>query len=203
MMSSRESGFTLLEILVVLVILGLGLALIVAMTTNASRYSERVEEETYVQLTCENMMNSILAGNMVATIGVELPIPDAPSWSTTVELLDGPIENLVAIRITAQRDATIEVPSPTDPSAVVTLREPELGRVFVVKEWARRAEIKTRVVTQSSTGDLIANDSTADQDWNPLGQGALGGGLESVPNETFNSFEQLDSLFNEQNVFAP
>jgi prepilin-type N-terminal cleavage/methylation domain-containing protein len=59
----KTRGFTLLEILVVLAILGMGMALITEMTSVAARHSERVEEDTIVQLACENMMNSILAGN--------------------------------------------------------------------------------------------------------------------------------------------
>lgn len=194
----NHSAFTLLEILVVLVILGMGMALIITMTTNTTRYSERVEEETFVQLHCENMMNSILAGNMVATIGLELPIPDAPNWSTTVELLDGPIDNLVAIRITAQRYSTIETLNPNNPSAVIVQREPEVGRYYVLKEWARRAEIKTRTIQRDASGAMLATDGSADDDtWraldeqssNPLG-GATQGSQSSV-----DPFSAIDAIF--------
>ena len=135
-------GFTLLEILVVLAILGMGMALITEMTSVAARHSERVEEDTIVQLACENMMNSILAGNMTATIGVSTPIPDAPNWETTIELLDGPIANLIAIRITAQRYQVDEVPSVDNPSVSITTRIADPGRRFVIKEWSRSG-IKT------------------------------------------------------------
>ncbi len=171
-------GFTLLEILIALAVLGMGMALVTQMTTVAARNSERVEEDTTVQLACENMMNSILAGNMTATIGVSTPIPDAPNWETTVELLDGPIDNLIAIRITAQRYEIDEVPSLEQPGVSIKTRVADAGRRFVVKEWARRAEIKTRVVRTSSTGETTAIDGSGETVWNDLGASdAQTGGL--------------------------
>lgn len=156
----RRSGFTLLEILVVLAILGFGMGLIVEMTTASARHSVRVEEDTIVQLAMQNLMSSILAGNVAATVGVSSPIPDAPNWETTVELADGPIDNIVAIRITAQRYETQEVPSIADPTFMITTRIPDYEKRFVIKEWARRAEIKTRVVKTTALGEVTAVDGT-------------------------------------------
>ena len=169
-----RNGFTLLEILVVLAILGMGMALITQMTTVAARHSERVEEDTTVQLACENMMNSILAGNLTATIGVSIPIPDAPNWEITVELLDGPIEKLVAIRITAQRYVTELIPSFTNPNEIFENKIPDEGRRYVLKEWARRSEIKTRVVQTNANGESSAIDGTGETVWNDL-NGSLDG----------------------------
>ena len=176
-------GFTLLEILVSLAVLVMGLALVTQMTTVAARHSERVEEDTTVQLACENMMNAILAGNMTATVGVSTPIPDAPNWETTVELLDGPVKSLIAIRITAQRYEIEEVPSLDNPGVPVVTRVPDLGRRFVVKEWARRAEIKTRVVQTNATGETTAIDGSGETVWNDLGSidGQLGGDMGIPP----------------------
>ncbi|MBR5758964.1 MAG: type II secretion system protein [Thermoguttaceae bacterium] len=196
-----KRGFTLLEILVSLAVLGMGLALVTQMTAVAARHSERVEEDTTVQLACENMMNSILAGNTTATIGVSTPIPDAPNWETTIELLDGPIDNLVAIRITAQRYQIDEVPSPDNPSVSVVTRVPDLGRRFVVKEWARRAEIKTRVVRTNSTGETSAVDGTGETVWNDLGSfdGQLGGDM-GIPSpggfDVADPFAEIDRASN-------
>ncbi len=197
-MRDRRSAFTLLEILVVLAILGMGLALITATATTTARYSERVEEETSVQLACQNLMNSILAGGAIATVGVELPIPDVPNWSTSVELLDGPISNLVAIRITAQRYQTYETPSLTEPNGVLTSRVPEEGRRFILKEWARREEIKTRVVQTNSDGSLKATDGTGETVWNDLNaegsllDGGLGG-EETNANDPFGIVDQMNA----------
>ena len=170
----RRQAFTLMEILVALAILGMGLALITTMTTHSARYSERVEEETNVQLACENMMNSILAGNTVALIGVEIPIPDAPRWTAMVEALDGPIDKVVAIRITARRYETFETLSIDNPDVMTVARTPEPGRVIVLKEWALRANVRTRVVTVNAQGESAAVDGTGETVNQDLSQ-AFGG----------------------------
>jgi|BioPla2DNA2_1021312.scaffolds.fasta_scaffold16656_2 prepilin-type N-terminal cleavage/methylation domain-containing protein len=200
----KTRGFTLLEILVVLAILGMGMALITEMTSVAARHSERVEEDTIVQLACENMMNSILAGNMTATIGISTPIPDAPNWETTIELLDGPIANLIAIRITAQRYQVDEVPSIDNPSVSITTRIADPGRRFVIKEWARRAEIKTRVVQTSATGETTATDGAGETVWQDLGGPGelLGGGLGgSAPVDPFAEIDRATNAI--PNFSAP
>ncbi len=198
LMRDRRSAFTLLEILVVLAILGMGLALITTMATTTARYSERVEEETSVQLACQNLMNSILAGGAIATVGVELPIPEVPNWSTSVELLDGSISNLVAIRITAQRYQTYETPSLTEPNGVLVTRVPEEGRRFVLKEWARREEIKTRVIRTNSDGSLNATDGTGETVWSDLNsenslEGGGLGGEEANFNDPFGIVDQMNA----------
>jgi len=195
-MNNRRSAFTLLEILVVLAILGMGLALITTMTTTTARYSERVEEETAVQLACQNLMNSILSGGAVATIGLELPIPDMPNWSTSVELQEGPISNLAAICITAQRYQTYETPSPTEPNGVLVTRVPEEGRRFVFKEWARKEEIKTRVVQTNSDGSIKVTDGTGETVWSDLNSEnqVLGGGLENGEAESEDPFSVVDQM---------
>lgn len=202
-MNDKRDGFTLLEILVVLAVLGFGMGLIVDMTTKSARISERVEEDTFVQLACDNMMNSILAGNMTATVGVSTPIPDAPNWETTIELLDGPIEKLIAIKITAQRYINDAYPSAEDPSVPVVVRTPDSARRYVIKEWARRAEIKTRVVKTTATGETTALDGTGETFAADLGasQTELGGGLG---NETqYDPFASIDSALNNFGASAP
>lgn len=201
-MNNRNAAFTLLEILVVLAVLGFGMGLVVELTAKSARISERVEEDTFVQLACDNMMNSILAGNMTATVGVSSPIPDAPNWETTIELLDGPIEKLIAIRIVAQRYVEETYPSAQDPSVPVVVRTPDPARRYVIKEWARRAEIKTRVVKVSSTGETTAVDGTGETVANDLagGQNELGGGLGA---ETYDPFASIDSAFGGSDANMP
>ena len=203
MTRTARSGFTLLEILVVLAILGMGLALVTSMTTHSARYSERVEEETNVQLALENMMNSILSGNTTATLGVEIPIPDAPRWFAKVELLDGPIDNVVAIRITAQRYETIQVLTTNNPNVETTARLPEDGRRVVLKEWARRSSVKTRAVSVDGQGRTRAIDGTGETYLSDLSSTDpdVGGGLLAAPPESFvdnfapgaSAFDALDA----------
>ena len=185
----RRDAFTLMEILIVLAILGFGMTLIVEMTTFAARNSERVEEDTIVQLACENLMNSILAGEAVAHVGVSTPIPDAPNWETSVELLDGPIEKLVAIRITAQRYVVEEVPSLADPTVPIATKVPDVGKFYVIKEWARRDEIKAVVVSPPES-----NQNADGMAGGPLGGGldGLSGGVESA-DAPYDPFASIDA----------
>ena len=180
-MRDARAGFTLLEILVVLAILGMGMAIVSSMMRNSALYSERVEEDTQVQLTCDSMMSSILSGNRTATIGVEMPIPDAPNWTVKVEVLDGPIKSVVAVRITAQRYDRMELATANNPGVVADARTPTPGRTFVVKEWARRADVHTRVVSIAADGSTTAIDGTGEtvaNDLNP--QQGIGGSLSDL-----------------------
>ena len=207
-MKRRRGAFTLLEILVVLAILGMGLALISAMTRSSAQYSERVEEDSAVQLVCDNMMSSILSGTMTATLGVELPIPDAPRWTVTTELLDGPIPSVVAVRITARRYDQLATESTANPGVPTVARTPTPGRVFVLKEWARRADVRTRVVSVATDGATTAIDGTGEtvaNDLNAQFDSGLGGALDSsapeiaAPESTGGLFDSFDASMERAN----
>ena len=159
--TGNRSGFTLLEILVSFAILIVGLAIVAALSTTTARQAELVEEETGVQLACQNLMNSILAGDAVVSLGVEIPFPDVPNWTARVELLDGPISNLVAIRIVATRFETIETPHPTDPTRTISTRSFDAGRRCVLKEWARRADVRMQTVRRNLDGTVSTVEGTA------------------------------------------
>lgn len=188
----RRDAFTLMEILIVLAILGFGMTLIVEMTTFAARNSERVEEDTVVQLACENLMNSILAGEAVAHVGVSTPIPDAPNWETSVELLDGPIDKLVAIRITAQRYVVEEVPSLADPTVPIATKVPDVGKFYVIKEWARRDEIKAVVVSPPESNQTAGGIAGGPLGGAADGLDALSGGSESM-DAPYDPFASIDA----------
>lgn len=157
----NRGGFTLLEILVAFAILIMGLSIVAALATTSARQAVQVEEETGVQLACQNLMNAILAGDATVSLGVEIPLPDVPNWAARVELLDGPISNLVAIRIVATRFEIIETPHPTDPTLTISTRSFEEGRRYVLKEWARRADVRTQTVRRNVDGTFSTVDGTA------------------------------------------
>ncbi len=199
----NRSGFTLLEILVAFAILIMGLSVVAALATTSARQAVRVEEETGVQLACQNLMNSILSGDATVSLGVEIPLPDTPNWAARVELLDGPISNLVAIRIVATRFEIIETPHPTDPTSTISRRSFEAGRRYVLKEWARRADVRTQTVRRNldgtfSTVDGTAADIPATNVANASGveSGVAGGlaGFDSAGTGA-NAFGELDAAF--------
>lgn len=197
----NRGGFTLLEILVAFAILIMGLSLVAALATTSARQAVQVEEETGVQLACQNLMNAILAGDATVSIGVEVPLPDTPNWAARVELLDGPISNLVAIRIVATRFEIIETPHPTDPTLTISRRSFEGGRQYVLKEWARRADVRMQTVRRNldgtfSTVDGTAADIQATNVANGSGvEGNVAGGLSGFDSASGDAFGELDGAF--------
>ncbi len=198
----KRSGFTLLEILVAFAILIMGLSIVAALATTSARQAVQVEEETGVQLACQNLMNAILAGDATVSLGVEVPLPDTPNWAARVELLDGPISNLVAIRIVATRFEIVETPHPTDPTLTISTRSFEGGRQYVLKEWARRADVRTQTVRRNvdgtfSTVDGTAADIAASNVANGSGvQGGVAGGLSGFDSASSGDpFGELDGAF--------
>lgn len=199
----KRGGFTLLEILVAFAILIMGLSIVAALATTSSRQAVQVEEETGVQLACQNLMNSILSGDATVSLGVEVPLPDTPNWAARVELLDGPISNLVAIRIVATRFEIIETPHPTDPTLTISRRSFEGGKQYVLKEWARRADVRTQTVQRNVDGtfalvDGTAADIPASNVANAAGvESGVAGGLTGFDSAATgaNSFGELDAAF--------
>lgn len=197
----NRGGFTLLEILVAFAILIMGLSIVAALATTSARQAMQVEEETGVQLACQNLMNAILAGDATVSLGVEIPLPDTPNWAARVELLDGPISNLVAIRIVATRFEIIETPHPTDPTLTISTRSFEEGRRYVLKEWARRADVRTQTVRRNvdgtfSTVDGTAADIPATNVANGSGvEGNVAGGLSGFDSASGDAFGELDGAF--------
>lgn len=202
----KRGGFTLLEILVAFAILIMGLSIVAALATASARQAVQVEEETGVQLACQNLMNAILAGDATVSLGVEVPLPDVPNWAARVELLDGPISNLVAIRIVATRFEIIETPDPTNPTAIISTRSFEGGRQYVLKEWARRADVRTQTVRRNldgtfSTVDGTAADIPATNVANGSGvEGNVAGGLNGFDSAASgDAFGALDGAFGDLN----
>ncbi len=197
----NRGGFTLLEILVAFAILIMGLSIVAALATTSARQAVQVEEETGVQLACQNLMNAILAGDATVSLGVEVPLPDVPNWAARVELLDGPISNLVAIRIVATRFEIIETPHPTDPTLTISRRSFEAGRQYVLKEWARRADVRTQTLRRNvdgtfSTVDGTAADIPASNVANGSGvEGNVAGGLSGFDSASGDAFGELDGAF--------
>lgn len=204
-----RSGFTLLEILVAFAILIMGLSLVAALATTSARQAMQVEEETGVQLACQNLMNAILSGDATVSLGVEVPLPDTPNWAARVELLDGPISNLVAIRIVATRFEIVETPHPTDPTSTISTRSFEGGRQYVLKEWARRADVRMQTVRRNVDGTFTTVDGTAaDIPATNVANGSsvegnVAGGLTGFDSASgTNAFDALDGAFGGWDAFG-
>ncbi|MBQ1456027.1 MAG: type II secretion system protein [Thermoguttaceae bacterium] len=119
----KTSGFTLLEILVVLAILMVGMAALTTLVRSAMNQSSEAEEKTTVQVECRNLMNRILSAEIPAVWPDKVELPGVDDWWVSTILDPTPIQELVCVTITArkyQRDL------------------PVVGEEVTLSQWAER-----------------------------------------------------------------
>lgn len=150
--SGCYSGFTLLEILVALAALLIGLLVISELMNTSLRQATRSEEQTEIQLICQNTMNEILSGAMPIASSQTVPLPSFPHWDLTVTVTKTAIRGLVAITITAQKYEQQSIPSSM---GILISSVPLAGQSFVVRQWARLSTLK-QAVDLSQGGDGAA-----------------------------------------------
>ena len=154
-MNGREqSGFTLLEIMIVLVILLTGLIALSQLLSASLRQSVEAEEKTSIQMICQNRLGRFLSGEEAVPRGVNEPIPDFNDWFMTVHLEDGPVEGVNRIRIVAEKQERIEEPSADRPGAVTLSYIPVAGQRIVLAQWVRSASIKIERRGTAAVGSL-------------------------------------------------
>jgi len=150
----RASGFTLIEILVVLVILLTGLSVLSSLLGTAMRQSVEAEEKTSIQLYCQNRLNRILSGELPVQSGMTELIDDYPEWQLSVWADTAPIPELVRIRITAQKYEKVRSPSPNQPGVFIDSDVPIIGQHLVIAQWVRREMV--RMVQTKADGSNAA-----------------------------------------------
>ena len=99
----KASGFTLLEILVVLAILMVGMAALTTLVRSAMNQSSEAEEKTTVQVECRNLMNRILSAEIPAVWPDKIELPGVDDWRVSTILDPTPIQELVCVTITARK----------------------------------------------------------------------------------------------------
>lgn len=129
----RESGFTLLEAMVALVIVALGM---MAVTTQINRYAMTaayMEEKTLASWIASNRIVEISVGNVWPEIGAEEDELDYAGrrWSLRIEVSETAVDNL--------RRVDVDVALATLPDRVVHrvsgLVEPPAPRGFLPLQW--------------------------------------------------------------------
>lgn len=101
--TKRSYGFTLLEILIVLAILLLGMSMLSQLMRSAIRESVFSEEQTEIQIICQNMMNRLMSGSDSFPIDKPIEIPGFTDWSITISLNENKIPSLMGIQILARK----------------------------------------------------------------------------------------------------
>lgn len=156
-MKSLRYGFTLLEILIVLTILLGGLSVLSTLLGSAMRQAVEAEEKTSIQMICQNRLNRILSGEETVLPDEAQVIDRFDQWSMTIHLDDGPLTELVRIRIVAQKYEKTREPSADRPGVYVESSVPILGQHLIVAQWARRQSVQ---VQRPAGSDVIGTLTT-------------------------------------------
>ncbi|MDO4587488.1 MAG: type II secretion system protein [Planctomycetia bacterium] len=164
---SSKNGFSLLEILVVLVILMFGLTVLSQLMNASMRQSILADEQTAVQIFCQNTMSRILSGEMAVLSGMNFPVESQPHWQATVLLEQGILPNILTIRIIAQKYEEKLEPSPDQPGRFITSFVPVGGQNIVITQWVRRNAVKLQTLNTNSA--FLSPDSFETSNQNPIG----------------------------------
>ena len=159
--SPYPSGFTLLEVLIVLAILLLGMTALSQLLNASARQSVDAEEKTSVQLCCQNRLQEILSGERPIVRSAEEPIPNCDDWTMTVFLDSTAIPELARVRIVAQKYERTQEASAERPGVYLLSRVPIAGGHLILAQWARRDSVRVEGGAQQTIGSLETTDPSA------------------------------------------
>lgn len=101
-------GFTLLEVILALAILGGSLAMLGEVWRLAGRNASDAAAETRAQILAESLMDEALVGVPTIKEGVRQPLPDFENeptrWLYTMRLNAAPVEGLQLLEIVVEQD---------------------------------------------------------------------------------------------------
>lgn len=164
----------MLEILVVLAILLLGMSMLSQLMRSAIRESVFSEEQTEIQIICQNMMNRLMAGSDSFPVDKPIDIPGFADWNITVSLVENRIPSLLGIQILARK---FEPVSSFDSESE---KIPIPGQRIFLEQWVGKDAVQIR-------DDTFGNRTA--------GTGALESSGEADPSENGSESESNASLF--------
>jgi prepilin-type N-terminal cleavage/methylation domain-containing protein len=181
---SNRSGFTLLEVLVVLAILLTGFTALTQIQTSATREAVEAEEKTSVQVLCQNELDKILAGITEITPYQVLSVPDFDDWTITISLSEAPISGLLSVRIVARKSELLHVPSGR--SGTFNIVQRPIAEVAVA-QWVDPDRIRIVGRTASPSRDELPAQTRARR----AQEGGVIGSLTAPPTaDPFADFDQ-------------
>jgi len=159
-------GFTLLEVLLALAILGGSLAVIGASVNVSLRNIERVRNEVRATVVAESVLAEVTAGILLPETVTGASYLDDPNWLYSVEVEQGDATGLLAVKVTVQRNV-----GETEEGYPVTL-----SRWLVDPIVAAQEEADLQAKLDEATAKAAAASETSASGGGSSGSGASGGG---------------------------
>jgi general secretion pathway protein I len=165
--TTRARGFSLLEVLLAIVILGGAVAIIGELIRQGTNNSRMARHLTRAEILCESVLAEIVAGSLPAEPADMAPIEDETdaegnpmfSYSVDVEPLD--VEGLVAVHVTVIGSL------PNDPAPV----EFSLSRWMIDPAYVFPEPPTADTSTSSSTSDSSGTEQNNSSNNTPTPQG--------------------------------
>ncbi len=107
MTAVRREGFSLMEVILAMSILLGGVIVLGRLAAIGSRHARDAEDLATAQLLCEARMSEVLAGILAPEEAHEQPLPEAPGWVVSTELLPLAQPGIVELRITVLRESDL------------------------------------------------------------------------------------------------
>ncbi len=106
----RRDGLTLMEVILALAIFGLAMVAIGQLLRIGVFSATRARDITTAQILAESKMNEIATGMLPASPASNVPFEFEPEWQYSIEMQQGDLLGLLAVRVTVQR--SVEFPDP-------------------------------------------------------------------------------------------
>ncbi len=181
-MGKSNNGFTLLEIVIVLAILMVSLDVLSRLMTASLNQSVSTEEDTEIQITCQNMLNTIASGAIEISGAQSFEIPGFPLWSLNLTAREGILPSLVEITLSAQKYEETQEISPDDPNRYIVSRIPVSGRCIILTQWIKRDTLRFQKGEAPQSAQSIPTTETT---------------METIPDDIF---KVTDSMKTEEGV---
>lgn len=102
--TSRD-GLTLFEVVLSLAIFLGALSAISQLTSTGMRAALQSRLQTQAVLRCESKLAELLAGVEEMENAEDVPFRDHPNWAWSVDVADGPLDNLLALTVSVSHTA--------------------------------------------------------------------------------------------------
>lgn len=154
--SATRRGFSLMEVVLAMAILGVAIAVIGELVRLGSRSAAMARDLSMAQLLCDSKMAEIAAGIAAPEPAVSTPFELEPDWLYSIEVEPTNQEGLLAVRVTVQQDVD---PSNQPPTFSVVRWIPDPAFVAPGEATQAGSEETSSGTDQSRTGSQGTNET--------------------------------------------